>query len=142
MFERYTEAARRTLFFARSAVTEHGGTQIEPEHLLLGVLRGDSEAVLRFAASNVATDAIRTRLEAAIADDTKLPSGHEIPFSPRLKMALERAPIEANDLSDANIRTEHLILGVLVKTSGTGVDVLTKAGVHLSSIREFLSHRK
>jgi len=41
MFERYTEPARRTLFFARYEATTVGGAAIEPEHLLLGLLRGD-----------------------------------------------------------------------------------------------------
>ena len=39
MFERYSESARRALFFARYALTELGGPAIEPEHIVLGVLR-------------------------------------------------------------------------------------------------------
>ena len=139
MFERYSDEARRTLFFARDAVTEHGGTQLEPEHLLLGVLRADPDAILRFASPDVPIDAIRARLVANVADDTKPPLAKEIRFSERLKVALERAQIEANDLSDANIRPEHLILGVLVKSSGDAIVVLRDAGVQTSAIRKFLS---
>jgi len=39
MFERYTEAARRTLFFARYEASVVGGDTIEAEHLLLGLFR-------------------------------------------------------------------------------------------------------
>src|SRR5712692_7042061 len=39
MFERYTESARRTFFFARHSAAELGGTAIEAEHVLLGLIR-------------------------------------------------------------------------------------------------------
>jgi ATP-dependent Clp protease ATP-binding subunit ClpC len=39
MFERYTERARRAVFFARYEASQHGSANIEPEHLLLGLLR-------------------------------------------------------------------------------------------------------
>jgi ATP-dependent Clp protease ATP-binding subunit ClpC len=142
MFERYSEEAKRTLFFARYAVAEHGGTQLEPEHLLLGVLRADPEAVLRFVSPDVPIDVIRARLVANVADDTKLPGTHEIRFSERLRIALERAQVEADDLSDANIRPEHLILGLLVKTSGEANVVLRDAGVQMSAMRKFLSRQE
>ena len=39
MFERYTERARRVLFFARYEASQLGSLSIETEHLLLGLLR-------------------------------------------------------------------------------------------------------
>ena len=39
MFERYTEKARRAIFFARHEATQFGSPYIESEHLLLGLLR-------------------------------------------------------------------------------------------------------
>ena len=39
MFERFTERARRALFFARVEVTQLGGVSIETEHLLLAQAR-------------------------------------------------------------------------------------------------------
>ena len=41
MFERYTEKARRVIFFARYEASQFGSPYIETEHLLLGLLRGD-----------------------------------------------------------------------------------------------------
>jgi ATP-dependent Clp protease ATP-binding subunit ClpC len=41
MFERYTEKARRTIFFARYEASQFGSPYIEAEHLLLGLLRED-----------------------------------------------------------------------------------------------------
>ena len=38
MFERYTERARRVLFFARYEASQLGSISIETEHLLLGLM--------------------------------------------------------------------------------------------------------
>ena len=39
MFERFTERARRVLFFARFEASQLGSSVIESEHLLLGLVR-------------------------------------------------------------------------------------------------------
>src|SRR2546429_342652 len=41
MFERYTEKARRVIFFARYEASQFGSPSIDTEHLLLGILRED-----------------------------------------------------------------------------------------------------
>jgi hypothetical protein len=44
MFERYTEKARRTIFFARHEASDFGSSFIETEHLLLGLLNDEFSA--------------------------------------------------------------------------------------------------
>src|SRR6267378_6748336 len=41
VFERYTEKARRVIFFARYEASQYGSQYIETEHLLLGLMRED-----------------------------------------------------------------------------------------------------
>jgi ATP-dependent Clp protease ATP-binding subunit ClpA len=41
MFEKYTEKARRVIFFARYEASQFGQPYIETEHLMLGILRED-----------------------------------------------------------------------------------------------------
>jgi heme-degrading monooxygenase HmoA len=137
MFERYSESARRTLFFARYEVAQSGGFTIEPEHLILGILRDSPQTILRFAAPGTTGDAIREAL--------RLPSGREkvstsveIPFSADTRDALARTAIEADDLKNHWIRPEHLLLGVMVKTSGAAASALHDAGVGVDAIREHL----
>ena len=48
MFERYTEKARRVIFFARYEASQFGSPYIETEHLLLGLLREDKAMANRF----------------------------------------------------------------------------------------------
>jgi len=49
MFERYTEKARRVIFFARYEASQFGAPAIEPEHLLLGLMREDKTLTLEDA---------------------------------------------------------------------------------------------
>jgi ATP-dependent Clp protease ATP-binding subunit ClpC len=51
MFERYTEPARRVIFFSRYMAVQTGSPEIETEHLLLGLLRADMVLARRFLGS-------------------------------------------------------------------------------------------
>ena len=58
MFERYTEKARRVIFFARYEASQFGSPYIETEHLLLGLLREDKALANRFLRSHAAIESI------------------------------------------------------------------------------------
>ena len=64
MFERYTEKARRVIFFARYEASQFGSPYIETEHLLLGLLREDKTMANRFLRSQAALESIRKQIEA------------------------------------------------------------------------------
>ena len=137
MFDRYSEDARRVLFFARYAIVERGGDAIEPEHIVLGILRASPHAIIRFVATDDAARVIEDTIIKTLSGPV-LPGSHEIRFSTRTIHALERAQTEADDLGNRTIGPEHLLLGVLVKTSGTAAEVLTSVGVKIPAIRGFL----
>ncbi len=122
-------------------MSQHGGSQIEPEHLLIGLLAAHPEAVLKLPSPTAIVDEMRQRMVAAIAGGTRLPESHEVRFSRESVDALERAQIEAADMSNDTIRPEHLLLGILVETNGEATAALRDAGVHVSVIREALSSR-
>ena len=56
MFERYTEKARRVIFFARYEASQFGSPYIETEHVLLGLLREDRDVALRFLSPEVSDE--------------------------------------------------------------------------------------
>jgi len=66
MFERYTEKARRVIFFARYEASQFGSPYIETEHLLLGLLREDKALANRFLRSHAAVESIPTGTRAAV----------------------------------------------------------------------------
>ena len=64
MFERYTERARRVLFFARYEASQLGSISIETEHLLLGLIREGKGLTSRiFARSHLSLESIRKEIE-------------------------------------------------------------------------------
>src|SRR5258708_10045201 len=63
MFERYTEKARRVIFFARYEASQFGSPYINSEHLLLGLLREDKSLTNRFLRSLSAVESIPQQIE-------------------------------------------------------------------------------
>ena len=59
MFERYTEKARRTIFFARYEASQFGSLYIETEHLLLGLFREDKTLANQFLVCDARLEDIR-----------------------------------------------------------------------------------
>src|SRR5689334_22698282 len=82
MFERFTEQARRTIFFARYEASQYGSPYIETEHLLLGILR-ERRAVLGkwFPGKGNLEAKIRTQIEKHITRGARIPTSVEVPLS-------------------------------------------------------------
>jgi ATP-dependent Clp protease ATP-binding subunit ClpC len=76
MFERYTEQARRTIFFARYEAQQFGGSFIEPVHLILGMLREDS--LLRRMVAD--PEALRAEVERSAPRGERLASSVDMPL--------------------------------------------------------------
>lgn len=113
MFERYTEKARRVIFFARHEASEFGATYIETEHLLLGLLREDKALAHRFLDAIGDKASIRKQVRARTPAREKVSTSVDIPLSHECKRVLAYASEEAERLVHQHIGTEHLFLGLL-----------------------------
>jgi len=132
MFERYTERARRVLFYARYETSQLGRYSIENEHMLLGLIRlGTGVANQIFARANLPLEAIRQKLEKQKGPPTDI----EIPFSNETKQLFTDAAHEAEQLNDKHIGTEHLLLGLL-RAEGTVASILASNGLRLDAVRK------
>jgi len=137
MFERYTERARRVLFFARYEATQLGSTSIETEHLLLGLIREGKGLTSRiFARSHLSLDSIRKEIEGRQVFREKVSTSVEIPFSGETKRVLTFAAEEADRLLHTYIGTEHLLLGILREERSVAASILYEKGMRLASVRE------
>ncbi len=137
MFERYTERARRVLFFARYEATQLGSTSIETEHLLLGLIREGKGLTSRiFARSHLSLESIRKEIEGRTVFREKVSTSVEIPFSTETKRVLQFAAEEADRLLHTYIGTEHLLLGILREERSVAASILYEKGMRLASVRE------
>src|SRR5688572_2986283 len=137
MFERYTERARRVLFFARYEATQLGSTSIETEHLLLGLIREGKGLTSRiFARSHLSLESIRKEIEGRTVFRDKVSTSVDIPFSPETKRVLQYSADEADRLQHTYIGTEHLLLGLLREEHSVASSILYEKGMRLSSVRD------
>jgi ATP-dependent Clp protease ATP-binding subunit ClpC len=63
MFQRYTETARRVIFFARFEAGQFGIPSVETEHLLLGFLRENMALTNRLLPTIGSIESIRKQIE-------------------------------------------------------------------------------
>src|SRR5262245_18868456 len=108
MFERYTEKARRVIFFARYEASQYGSPYIETEHLLLGLLREGHAIAARFLGGTKAAEEIRAEIERAIIRRKPFDTSLEVPLAGESKKILNFAAEEAERLGHRHIGTEHL----------------------------------
>ena len=139
MFERYTEKARRVIFFARYEASQFGSPYIETEHLLLGLLREDKALTNRFLRSHGEVEAIRKQVEDHTTVREKVSTSVDLPLSEEAKRVLIHAAEEAERLSHKHIGTEHLLLGLLRGETSFAARILNEHGIRLSAVREELS---
>src|SRR6202521_5139550 len=139
MFERYTEKARRVIFFARYEASQFGSPYIETEHLLLGLLREDKALTNRFLRSHASVESIRKQIEGHTTIREKVSTSVDLPLSNECKRVLAYAAEEAERLSHRHIGTEHLLLGLLREEKCFAAEILHERGLRLSTIREELA---
>jgi len=139
MFERYTEKARRVIFFARYEASQFGSPYIESEHLLLGLLREDKALTNRFLRSHASIESIRKQVEGRTTIRDKVSTSVDLPLSQECKRVLAYATEEAERLSHKHIGTEHLLLGLLREDKCFAAEILHERGLRLSALREELS---
>jgi ATP-dependent Clp protease ATP-binding subunit ClpC len=122
MFERYTEKARRVIFFARYEASQFGSPYIETEHLLLGLLREDKALANRFLRSHAAVESIRKQIEGHTTIREKVSTSVDLPLSHECKRVLAYGAEEAERLNHKHIAAE----------------ILHERGLRLTTIREEL----
>jgi hypothetical protein len=140
MFERYTEKARRTIFFARHEASNFGSPFIETEHLLLGLLHEDQALTKRLLDSHASIASIRGQIEQHTPAREKISTPVDLPLTQESRRVLAYAAEEANLLKHDHIGTEHLVLGLLREDKSLAAKILTGHGTNLKAMRKELRH--
>jgi ATP-dependent Clp protease ATP-binding subunit ClpA len=140
MFERYTDRARRVLFFARYEASQFGSMGIETEHLLLAILRESRGLTVRlFQQASKSPDQIRQEVTSRMPlFREKISTSVEIPFGGDAKRVLTRAVEESDGLKHPYIGTEHLLLALLRDPQSPAGSILASAGLEYDAVRSAL----
>ena len=135
MFERYTEKARRVIFFARYEASQFGSPYIETEHFLLGLLREDKAMANRFLGSYAVLDSIRQQIEGHTKVRGAVSTSVDLPLSRECKRILAYGAEEAERLGHKHIGPEHLLIGILIEEKCFAAALLHEHGLLLSGVR-------
>jgi len=140
MFERFTESARRALFFAHYEASQFGSVVIGTEHVLLGLLRQPHAIVASLLAlSDQTLEALGDEVRAEIESRSKISTSVEIPFTEDTKKALTFTAEEAERLLHTYIGPEHMLLGLLRVEGCVAEKILTQRhGMRVHAVREEL----
>jgi hypothetical protein len=136
MFERYTEKARRVIFFARYEASQYGSPYIETEHLLLGLLREDYRTAKHLLPELNSLDHIQQQIEKRVTRKERFSTAVEVPLSAESKQALTLAAGESQNWGHQHVGTEHLLVGLLQVSTSLAATVLKSEGIDLAKVRE------
>jgi hypothetical protein len=141
MFERYTEKARRVIFFARFEASQYGSSSIDTEHILLGLLREDRALRHHFFGPMDLATQIRPEVEKVIKRGKQIPTSVEVPLSAESTKLLRLATEEADRLGQQSIGTAHILLGILGLQDSFAAGLLMARGAKADAIRVQLGKR-
>jgi ATP-dependent Clp protease ATP-binding subunit ClpC len=139
MFERYTEKARRAIFFARYEASKFGSPLIESEFLLLGILREDPHVVTRWTGDRDWSSTLRDEFAKYLSFESTIPISQDLPLSDEAKRVLAYAAEEAHRLAHSHIGVEHLFLGLLRERNTRVGKLLRDRGVNENTVRETIA---
>ena len=135
MFERYTERARRVIFYARYEASMYGCPTIETEHLLLGLLRENYKSAKSLLPKLPSREKLQEQIESGVKRGERISTSVEMPLSLESRQALTFAGEEATRIGHRLIGPEHLLLGLLRVEKGIASEILQEYRVDLDKVR-------
>jgi ATP-dependent Clp protease ATP-binding subunit ClpA len=132
MFERYTEASRRAIFFAREESMQRGATEISTGDLFLGIIREPADDNSAVAPLHARAAEFR-ELFGVHSTLAKSSGTRDLPLSNSSKRALAYAAEEAERKHLWSITRDLLLRGVL-RTRDETTSALKKKDITLKTL--------
>src|SRR5262249_38755604 len=129
-FDKLTLKAQEAVQAAQALAERESHQEIQPEHLLVALLR-ESEGVVAplLAKLGARAEAVRRDADAEVARLPKVTGAGGQYVGTRLKAVLDTAWAEAERLTDDYCSTEHLLVGLAQDKDGAAGRLLRQAGV-------------
>lgn len=136
LFERFTARAKQALFFSRFEASGFGQLSIEPEHVLLGVMRARAGLENRpLANARMSLDHLRADIVARTPASPPVGPFVTIPFTDGTKRVIQFAAAEADLLEHQDIGTAHMLLGLLRDDASVASSIMREHGLSLDALR-------
>lgn len=138
MWQRFTERARLSVFYAQEEAARLGENCVSTEHLLLGLDRASEDGCIVdkiLATLGVDHNRIRGEVEKQVSRGDGV-NGRDMELAPRAKRTIDLAYEEARGMNNNYIGTEHLLLALVREGEGLGGRILKQLGLEASKVRE------
>jgi ATP-dependent Clp protease ATP-binding subunit ClpB len=140
-FDKFTIKAQDALAVAQQVAADYNHQQIEPEHLLLALLKdaqGIIPVILKKAGLNL--PAVQSSMEHVLNNLPRIQGGGigQVYLSQLTNQVINEAHKIAGDLKDDYISTEHLLLAILRNDKGDCNKVLKEMGLSEAVIMKIL----
>lgn len=134
-----TEKAQEALVSAQNLAQELNNSSIEPEHLLAALI-DQSEGVVPqvVTALGANSDSLARQTREELDKLAKAYGSVQVGISQKLSRVLDNAQVNANNLKDEFVSTEHLLLS-LADTESTASRILNRAGITRDKILQALT---
>jgi ATP-dependent Clp protease ATP-binding subunit ClpB len=140
--DKLTLRAQEALREAQRLAHEHSHQEVDGEHLLLALLAQNESLVPDTVRKvGVALPGLKLDLESELArrHTVKGPSSADLFLSPNLKRALDAASVQAGQLQDEYLSTEHLLLGLVAEGGPSLKRILQKHGLQTETLLKALA---
>jgi ATP-dependent Clp protease ATP-binding subunit ClpC len=137
MFEHLTERARQVVVLAEEEARILQHNYMGSEHILLGLLREEEGVAARVLESlGITVEEARARVVEIVDSQAAVVSG-QLPRTPGAEKVLELARHQALGLGHHYIRTEHILLGLVLvpDTGGLAIRILLDFDADSEAIR-------
>jgi ATP-dependent Clp protease ATP-binding subunit ClpC len=138
MFERFTKRVKVILDIARKKALKYGHSEVEPEHILLGMVEeGQGVGIAILHSLGVEIERLKYEIEKVMKVNIPLFRG-DIPLSAASKRVLQYSFREAQFFGHTYIGSEHLLIGILLESDSIPSQILRKFGVTPERARSVL----
>jgi len=136
-WSRFTDRARAALASAQRLAAAGRFEEVQPGHLLLGLLADPDGLAARALAAQAPPDRIGAAVAATLGTGEHDYQGETVPFSPDARRVLAITLREALRLGHNYVGTEHILLA-LMQEGGALAEALTGVGVTAERTEELI----
>jgi ATP-dependent Clp protease ATP-binding subunit ClpC len=134
----FTHEARRVVEIAQEEARRLNHVFVGAEHILLGLIReGEGIAAQALESLGIPLDGVRREVE-EMTGTGQSPSSGQLAFMSPARRALELSHREALQLGRDQVRTEHILLGLIRDGESVAARVLVKLGADYARVRRGL----
>jgi ATP-dependent Clp protease ATP-binding subunit ClpB len=135
-----TEKAQEAILGSQNLATDQNHSEVTPEHLLVTLVE-QSGGIVPSVLRKMSLDPSRVATEArAVIKAIPQAYGGDVRLSPRMKLIVDSAQVEATRLQDEFISTEHLLLALATEAGRSpAAQLLQRLGVSKDALYKALT---